>query len=71
MTRQSLLKREAAVYLENNDMTPAERNDLLAWISSGQSANDNPWFMADENGNPMDYLTAMRTVNDLRTQHLG
>ncbi len=71
MSENMLLQHEAAECLGDNDMTPAERQDLFAWINSGQSANDNPWFMADEDGNPMDYLTAMRTVNDLRTQHLG
>jgi hypothetical protein len=63
--------REAAVYLENNDMTPDERQNLLAWINSGERVLDNPWYMADENGNPMDYLTALRMANDLRAQNLG
>jgi hypothetical protein len=69
--RRAFLKSEAAAYLKANDMTPAERQDLLAWIKSGESVRDNPWLMTDEDGVPMDYLSAMRVAEDLRMQRLG
>lgn len=71
MTRKALLKREAAEYLESNDMTPVERQELLDWIKSGESVYDNPWLMADEQGCLMDYLTAMRIADDLQRQNLN
>ncbi len=64
--RRAILKREAAAYLKANDMTPEERKDLLDWVNSGQSVRDNPWLMVDEHGDPMDYLSAMRMVQELR-----
>jgi hypothetical protein len=65
------LKREAAAYLKANDMTPEERHDLFAWIQGGESVHDNPWLMTDDDGIPMDYLSAMRVAEHLRIQRLG
>ena len=68
---KAFVKHEAAAYLKANDMTPAERQDLLEWVKSGESVRENPWLMADENGGPIDYLSAMRAAEDLRKQHFG
>jgi hypothetical protein len=69
MTRAAFLKREATEYMKSQDMTPQERQDLLAWVKEGESVRSNPWLMCDEQGNPMDYLSAMRAADELRTQH--
>ena len=66
MTKQSLLKLETTEYMQTSNMTQAERQYLLAWIQGGNSAYDNPWYMADEKGYPMDYISAMREVNNYR-----
>lgn len=38
---------------------------ILEWVKSGNSVYSNPWYLCDEGGHPMDYITAMRTVPDL------
>jgi len=60
------LKREAAAYMDTLEMTPAERQELLAWVQGGNSVYDNPWYMANEQGYPMDYISAVREVDDYR-----
>ncbi len=69
--RKAFLKRESAAYLKANDMTPEERKDILVWIKSGESVRENPWLMTDDYGVPMDYLSAMRTAEELRAQRMG
>lgn len=69
MTRAAFLKREATEYMKNQNMTPQERQDLLVWMKEGESVRANPWLMCDEQGNPMDYLSAMRSADELRLQH--
>ncbi len=69
--RRAYLKREAAAYFKASDMTPEERQELLEWIKSGESVRDNPWLMANDYGSPMDYLSARRDAEELRTQHMG
>ena len=64
--KASFLKREATEYMSTLEMTKTERQDLLAWVQDGNSVNDNPWFMADEQGCPMDYISAAREVDDYR-----
>ncbi len=62
--RRALVKREAAAYLKENDMTPTERQEVLEWIKSGKSVRSNPWLMSEDDGIPMDYLSAMRAAEE-------
>ena len=71
MTRNDLLKRETAEYIAKVDMTQAERQELLDWTKGGNSVYDNPWHMADDNGRPMDYITAVRETDDMRQSRLS
>ena len=64
-TRGALLKREAAQYKATMPMSQEERRCLDDWIKNGNSVYDNPWCMADELGRPMDYISAIRIVEDL------
>ena len=66
MTKATILKNEATKYLKALDVTQEERQEILAWVQDGNSVYDNPWYMAEENGRPMDYITAVREVNDYR-----
>lgn len=66
MTKKAKLKRESDIYIQTFNISPAERQKLLAWIQDGNSAYDNPWFMTDERGCPIDYVSAVREVNDYR-----
>ncbi len=71
MTKKEYLRREADEYMKSQDMTPQERRDLLEWLRSGESVYGNPWFLADDQGRLMDFLTAMRENADLCKQHTG
>jgi hypothetical protein len=69
VTRESLLKREAAEYMVKTEMTPPERQELLDWIKDGNSAYDNPWDLYDDSGYRMDYIEAMRVMPELIAQN--
>ena len=59
------LQREACEYLRGAQITPEERLETLEWVKSGNSVYSNPWYLYNEGGHPMDYITATRTVPDL------
>jgi hypothetical protein len=69
--RKAFVRREAARYLKNTDMTSDERKEVLNWVSAGESVRENPWLMTDDDGYPLDYLAAKRTFEELREQHFG
>ena len=60
---QQVLRNDLAVYESSFDLTDEERRSLYEWASEGNAVCDNPWYMASENGAPMDFVTAMRTVS--------
>ena len=61
---QKILKNDLAAYESRFDLTDEERRSLYEWVSEGNAVCDNPWYMASENGAPMDFVTAMRTVSE-------
>jgi hypothetical protein len=65
-TRGAFLKREATQYKTTMDMSQMERQCLDDWVKDGNSVYDNPWCIADEQGRPMDYISAIRVVDDLK-----
>ena len=60
---QQILRNDLAVFESSFDLTDEERRSLYEWASEGNAVCDNPWYMANENGTPMDFVTAMRTVS--------
>ncbi len=48
--------------------TPNERAELNAWLEDGNSENGNPWNITDEQGNELDFVSAMRTVAELASE---
>ena len=62
---QKILKNDLAAYESRFDLTDEEHRSLYAWVLEGNAVCDNPWYMANENGAPMDYVTAMRTVSEI------
>ncbi|MDL2252777.1 hypothetical protein LJC64_04780 [Ruminococcaceae bacterium OttesenSCG-928-A11] len=64
---EDYLRHEANKYLLDADVTPDERREVLEWVKSGNSVYCNPWYLYDDGGHSMDYITAMRTVPDLAT----
>lgn len=49
-------------------MLEDEREGLREWVASGNSAHDNPFFMAFYNGGPMDYISAVRACKEVYEQ---
>ena len=45
-------------------MTSLERKELHKWVASGRSPYDNGDYIYNENGWPMDFVNAMRFVED-------
>ena len=64
MTKETMLQHEAAEYMARMEITEEEHRELLDWVRGGRSVFDNPWYMADENGQLMDYISAMREAHD-------
>jgi hypothetical protein len=47
-----------------DDVTDEERLDLRDWVAAGNSIFENPCHYCDEKGNTMDYITAMRDLEE-------
>ena len=62
---QQILRNDLAVYESSFDLSDEEQCSLYEWVSEGNAVCDNPWYMANENGTPMDFVTAMRTVSEI------
>ena len=62
---QQILRNDLAAYESGFNLTDGERRSLYEWVSGGNAVCDNPWYMANENGSPVDYVTAMRTVSEI------
>ena len=60
---QQILRKDLAAYESRFNLTDGECRSLYEWVSEGNAVCDNPWYMASENGAPMDFVTAMRTVS--------
>ena len=62
---QQILRNDLAAYESSFDLSDEEQCSLYEWVSEGNAVCDNPWYMANENGTPMDFVTAMRTVSEI------
>ena len=51
-------------------LTPNERAELNAWLAEGNSENSNPWYMTDESGKELDFVSAMRLVITLAEERI-
>ena len=49
-------------------LTPHEQKELQAWLAEGYPENSNPWYMTDESGTELDFVSAMRTVVELAAE---
>ena len=58
---QQILRNDLAAYESRFDLSDEEQCSLYEWVSEGNAVCDIPWYMASENGAPMDFVTAMRT----------
>lgn len=48
------------LYLEEVQATKEERESLYEWLMEGNVIHDNPSYYADENGDLLDYIRALR-----------
>ena len=70
MRNQYLSRPDVKEYLSQfSDVTVIEKSELLKWLKTGNDYRNNAYFYADESGNPMDFVMAMRfdkELSDLR-----
>ena len=62
---QQILKKDLAAYESSFDLTDEGRRSLYEGGPEGNAVCENPWYKANENGTPMDFVTAMRTVSEI------
>ena len=54
-------KREMRSYLKRfPDATPDEKRDLRHWVNSGHSPYENGDYIVNDDGGPMDFISAQR-----------
>ena len=63
-------RQEVLAYLKHLSVSPEECRQAWCWVRQGQNLFDNPWFLYDESGQPMDFISAMRTIYQLRNENL-
>ena len=62
--------KEVLAYLEQQKASMEERRLAWNWVRQGENLFDNPWFLYDESGQPMDFISAMRTIYELGIENL-
>lgn len=61
---QQILTSQLKEYEQNIQMTKSEKRELHAWVAGGHSPYDNGDYIYDEDGYPMDFISASRFVNE-------
>ena len=61
---REILTRDLKDYEKHVTMTQKERKDLYNWVSNGYSPYDNDYYLYDEYGCPMDFISAERMTKD-------
>lgn len=62
---REVLKEQLRKYKKNMTMTKEELHELESWVAAGNSPFNNGDFIYEENGWPMDFVSAMRFVRDM------
>lgn len=63
-------RQEVLAYLKHQQASAEEQRQAWNWVHQGENLFDNPWFLYDESGQPMDFISAMRTIYELRNENL-
>lgn len=58
-------RQEILAFLERLGASQDECRETWRWIRQGHNLYDNPWFLYNESGWPMDYVSALRVVNEI------
>ena len=59
--RKGLKEYEARI----DDMTAKERKELHEWVRAGNEVCNNPYLLSDEDGWPIDFITASRVAEEM------
>jgi len=62
--KQEVLVQQLKQYKKEMEMTQEERRELEKWVASGNSPYDNGDYVYGENGWPLDYVSAIRAVDE-------
>lgn len=63
-------RQQVLSYLEQQQASPEEQKQAWDWARKGENLFDNPWFLYDESGQPMDFISAMRMIYELKDEPL-
>ena len=65
-------QRDMRKYLKQQfpDATPEEKNALRSWVRSGHSPFENGWYVVTDSGGPMDFISAMRFLEEEYKEYL-
>lgn len=61
---RNILSAQFQEYEKAMDMSIEERRELYQWVRSGHSPYDNGWYICDEDGCPLDFVSALRITED-------
>lgn len=61
---REILTEQLKKYEKEMTMTSEERRELHKWVAKGRSPYDNGDYIYGENGWPMDFVSALRFVDD-------
>lgn len=67
---REMLMVELEKYESKHEITESEKQELYAWGADGHSPYANPHGLSDENGDPIDFVSAMNLSEELRKQRL-
>lgn len=57
-------------YESEHKISENEKQELHAWVADGHSPYGNPHCLSDENGAPIDFVSALKLSEELRIQRL-
>jgi hypothetical protein len=58
-------------FLSIDDISETEKRDLHEWIADGNSIFENPYLFSDEDGRPMDFVSACRFNGEMYEDFLN
>ncbi|MBR2048855.1 MAG: hypothetical protein IJ960_09705 [Oscillospiraceae bacterium] len=61
---RNILSAQLQDYEKATDMCIEERRELRQWVLAGHSPYDNGWYLCNEDGCPLDFIHALRIVED-------
>jgi hypothetical protein len=61
---REFLTQQLREYEQTTPMSKEERRELIRWVASGHSPYENGDYICGENGLPLDFISALRALND-------